>query len=210
MDLSYLWGVASGFIGTSALVAVALFLGKKWVEERIKNSIENEYATKLEAYKAELQMQNSLSLREMERTYQDLSKQREADRTIFQEFLQKFPPNGVIRFFGNELTGSSFSHQYFNDLDDFCVAWSDPTKEFLDPDLEEARKRLYQSMLDLRKFLAIKTFTLDSNRNGIQPELMEKNPEEFHKRVKMMHDLGTKTYEDYVEFVKLCRSKLNC
>jgi len=62
--LTVIVSLISALGGTSLLLAIAAFLGKKWFNVRIEEAVKHEYAKKLEEHKVQLQEQVNRSIQQ--------------------------------------------------------------------------------------------------------------------------------------------------
>lgn len=61
----YILSVVSSATVSGLLTAALVFLSKSWISQRIKNSIEHEYAEKLTGYQAQLKAENDAALEKL-------------------------------------------------------------------------------------------------------------------------------------------------
>lgn len=75
--------------------------------------------------------------------YPRLKKNQDRDRELFLKFKSQFPSNGkTAKFLRNHDIGGSFSTDVLDELDRFLEEWTNAEHEFIDQQLEIARKAL--------------------------------------------------------------------
>lgn len=136
--------------------------------------------------------------------------QAESDKRILRDVLEVVPSNGAIRFLRtNNFAGWSFEMKLISDIERFFHDRNGPDHEFLDPELEAARKRF---RLAGKAFLvAIATYTFPTSNPGRQsvPEDWEsEQPGRFDEAVREIHTAADELCEAYDYLVKLARKKL--
>jgi hypothetical protein len=114
----------------------------------------------------------------------------EHDIKLFDQFRSDLPSTGSISFINKQnMAGWSFELKKLKDLDKFYYEWNDPEHEFLDPELETLRNRLYQLVTEYQRELAANTFPTDTPGWQSVPEVWEdEQPERFDRAVKVLHD----------------------
>ncbi|MCS3902272.1 hypothetical protein J2T55_000268 [Methylohalomonas lacus] len=81
----------------------------------------------------------------------------EKDRELFNDFLDVFPSNGKSAFFLKEHDiGAPFPGDHTQELERFRYMWNNAEHEFLNNELEEAKKKLWEDLDDFLKELSKK------------------------------------------------------
>jgi len=201
-----------GMGGYALLLAVAVFLVKKWVGVRIEESVKHEYAKKLEEHKADLQEQVSAALSGMEHAYQESVDQKATDKALFARLIETLPTNGSISFITHWDVGAMlFNPKKLRQLRVFYLEWNDPEHEFLDADLEAKRRHLHRSVdRYLGKTEECFFSQPGSDLVGIPPEWQISKPELFQSTMDELNRLADDVASAHKDLLVAAREKLKC
>lgn len=134
---------------------------------------------------------------------------RDADRTLFEEFLKAIPSKGIISYIKTHDVRASFDNQDLEQIHAFCSDWNDPEHEFLDSKLENLKLDLYKNANNYWSSETTLMFTEREGRFSRIPRDWEwKMPDEFKKAVAEMGDLAKKLVDSHELFVRTARRKL--
>ncbi len=146
--------VISSVFGTTGLL---VFIGRTWVDARIKSDIDKVCKKELEAYRAQLSIETERSLSEIRRAYEDESNTIAADKTLFSEFVRLIPSNGMaINFLRNAHCGP-FDWSHFRPINKFLDDWIGPEFEFEDVELESLIVDFREKARKFQKCLSSRT-----------------------------------------------------
>lgn len=200
----------AGLGGTAFLIAVAIFLGKKWIGARIEKSIQHEYDRKLEEYKAQLRQQASEAVQQMQGELQDSFEQKTADKELFKKFLSILPSEGSISFLRTHDMGGAFRYSNLEQLSKFYHEWQGPEFEFLDLELKEKCEILHKNADEYIGFLSLKIFPVHGYGDlySVPRDWLEDRPDDFKKIVDKLHLLSDKLIESHEDFIRTARVKL--
>lgn len=137
--------------------------------------------------------------------------QAEADKKILRDLLKIVPSNGSIRFLrSNNFAGFSFNWKHLEDIEVFSYDRDGPEHEFLDQELEAARKKFRESCRTLLNALAVNTFCCSTNvrRSAIPDEWEIDDPKRFKKAVNEIHEAADAVCSTYDSLIRLARKKL--
>lgn len=199
--------------GTGALLVVATFLGKKWVETRVKSSVEHEYAKKLLEHKAKLQEQVNESIERLKAKSSDDANQREIDIAQFNRFMDVLPSSGSIEFLRTfNMAGFLLNRTQLDQIIRFYDGWDAPEYHFLDNEIDSKRILLHKSSGEYLNYMEMNTFPSHSHVgcNYVPPEWEIEQPDRFWEVVNTLHKLAGKIVEDHEDLVKSARQKLKC
>ncbi|MHB9027228.1 MAG: hypothetical protein ACYC9O_00515 [Candidatus Latescibacterota bacterium] len=199
--------------GTGSLIAVILFVGKKWLDTRIAGSIGHEYAKKLEEHKAQLQEQVSRSLQMMQADFQAAVDEKVADKILFAKLMDTLPSSGSIEFIDEyNMAGFAFKWERLDQLKSFLREWDRPENRFLNNEIDVKRECLYNIAREYISYLSLNTFCLDNNieYSSVPAEWELTNPELFHEVVDKLHRLAGQLVTAHQDLVKTARNKLKC
>jgi hypothetical protein len=136
--------------------------------------------------------------------------QAEADKKVLRDFVETVPSNGSLKFLRiNNFAGFSFDWKRLEDIETFIHDRNGPDHEFLDPELETARKKFRESSQAL--LFALATHTLPTNnqdRQAVPDEWEIEAPERFNRAVDEIHTAAEGVCTTYDELVRLARKKL--
>lgn len=129
----------------------------------------------------------------------------ENDKNIFDTIIKDLSNDGIIYFLRtNNFAGFSFRLSSLKELDEFYHSHTDdPSFEFLNPKLEEMRKKLMGDIDEFEGLIAINTFP--GTREDLQtvpPEWETKCPERFWDVVNKIHNAAKNICADYDMIVK--------
>ena len=200
--------------GTGILIAIAVFLGKKWLGSRIEQLVKHEYDKKLEEHKAELQAQVNRSVEEMKAEFQEAVDQTATDKTLFAKFLDTLPSSGSIEFLKTfDMGFGSFETEQLSQLKDFYYNWNKPEYEFLDSELEKKRRELrnvVQKYLDSYSKNTFLTYDIDQKRAYVLPEWKITQPENYRQAIEELNSLADEVVKAHTDLVRSARVKLKC
>ena len=135
---------------------------------------------------------------------------RESDRKLFDEFKKALPSKGSISFIDEQnMAGFSWPYSSLNQLDNFYHNWGDAEHEFIDPELEELRTKLYDLIGNYLGQIAVNTFPANSpGQQTVPPEWEESNPKHFFEVVRKLHETAGKIVQIHQELIRLGRKKM--
>lgn len=137
------------------------------------------------------------------------ARQQEHDARLFAQFLRALPSSGSIRFVRDfNMAGFSFASDKLNDFLHFLHDWDDPEHEFLDPELETARKTLSAHVEAYVLLLNTETFSLGGGMQTVPPEWEHEQPERFDRVVKGLHDGAQAIVDAHQELVRIGNRKV--
>ncbi len=214
MDWSaFLTALLTSIVGTGAMIALAIFLGKKWLVTRIAESVKHEYATKLEEHKADLQEQVHRSIQDMKAGFQEALDKKAVDKALFAKFFEVLPSSGCIELVATFSTsGGLFNRKSLEPLETFLREWGMPERQFLDPEIDQKRERLHT--ITGKYLLSIYENTSPVNSTpghcSVSPELKAREPDRFREVVSEIRDLEEQLVAAHRDLVETARRKLIC
>jgi len=159
-------------------------------------------------YKYLLHKKNEYTLEE--------SKERQAvDTKLFKRFLHDFPSNGhSIPFLRDHDLVNSFHEINLSEIDRFVENWDNVEHHFLDHELEEKRKELWEECLKFTNLLGTNSHDVKGGpRLTCIPDQYRgayDYPEHVCIILKNLNVKATKCYELHQGFVTFARQKLRC
>jgi hypothetical protein len=139
----------------------------------------------------------------------------EHDQALFAQFLRDLPTEPTVRVlkehdFGGLLSRASIQHLY-----DFTNSWHSIEKEFVDDELEQARRLLLVAASDLAEEIAGRTvptrggdyITVYSDNQ--RAESGGRRPPEVIEDARVLNLKASEFVPNYENFVRLCRKKLS-
>jgi hypothetical protein len=135
---------------------------------------------------------------------------REHDKALADELGQLLSSKGVIGFLDqNNMAGFAFHYDRFEPLRTFVYDWNKPEKEFLSPELEEAKMALWRKADAYFHLLATETFpTNNPDFHTVPPEWEYQQPERFWKVVKQFHALAGEIVDLHAAFTRTAKKVL--
>ena len=133
------------------------------------------------------------------------------DAAVFLWLKQVLPWEGSVSFARvNNFAGFSFLSAELADFDNFLYQCEDPTREFLDADLEGLRGQLTTDILSFVELIATNTWVVNESteRSSVPREWEYEQPERFNRVVSELHSLGNRIAECYSTIVRECRRRL--
>ena len=129
----------------------------------------------------------------------------ENDKAVYDTIQKELSYDGIIQFLRtNNFAGFAFHLSSLKELDDFYHSYIDnPNFEFLNPKLEEMRKKLMSDIDEFEGLIAVNTFP--GTRDDLQtvpPEWEIKCPERFWDVVKKIHNSAKSICADYDMIIK--------
>lgn len=129
------------------------------------------------------------------------------DAKLFGELDACLTPR-LMRFVSTHNMASSFNCHEFDLLIEFAESWEVVHREFEDADMEEARKKLLIAAKRCASAIALGTFDLGNDRQGVNPDLEERDPKELEEVVSKLHARLKDFEEAHTSMVRLARRKL--
>lgn len=129
----------------------------------------------------------------------------ENDKKIYDTIIKNLSNDGIIYFLRtNNFAGFSFRLSSLEELDDFYHSYNDdPSFEFLNPKLEEMRKKLMGDIDEFEGLIAVNTFSgIRDDLQTVPPEWETKCPERFWEVVNKIHSAAKNICSDYDTIVK--------
>lgn len=134
------------------------------------------------------------------------------DRDLFASFQASLPFDPTIKLLRDHDFSTDYQAKWLSPLNRFVETWDDPNLEFLEPELESAKRKLFKQAEHLAMLIAIETIPNDRNegwrtvypvnqRGGERPQHVRESAERANA--------GAKSFVPvYEEFVRLARKKL--
>ena len=129
------------------------------------------------------------------------------------KFLVTLPTEPTIRLLRDQNFGDAIHKKSIDPLFNFAHVWESVEKEFLDPELEGAKKALHAAADKLTQEISGRTVPVrmegfisvfsDQQRSSGQPR-----PHEVLEDARVLNDLASSFVPLYDEFVRKCRSRL--
>lgn len=134
--------------------------------------------------------------------YPRLKSNAERDRALFLKLKDQFPSNGkTAKFLQQHDFGASYSPDSTDDLDRFLSEWSNAEHEFINRNIEQARKVLLLIGHEFRQKLSI---AVEMNRRGwyeIGMHEPETRPEMFQLQ-SQLNDLASRVYKAHQNIMR--------
>ena len=136
----------------------------------------------------------------------------QADVDLFEEFQRELPYDPTILTIQDHDFGGSYRTSYLEPLFSFVATWADVRKEFVDPEIEAEKKKLYAVAKKLA--MEIARHTTPEGREGIFtsvfPERLRGGPRPEHvlESARILNDLARQFMPVYEDFVRYTRAKL--
>ncbi|KQT60571.1 MULTISPECIES: hypothetical protein [unclassified Aureimonas] len=136
---------------------------------------------------------------------------REHDDALAEKLLALLPSNGVIRFVDeNNMAGFLFRLDRFEPLRTFVYDWNNAEHEFLHPELELAKRSLWQKVDAYVGLLNAKTYPSRSNSEwfSVPGEWELDHPQMFRQVVEEFHSLAGEIVALHAEFIRTSKRVL--
>jgi hypothetical protein len=137
----------------------------------------------------------------------------EIDRALFVKFLQCLPSNGSVEFVNNHSFGNSFNFDNFNQLFEFYHTWNNAEYEFINPNLENLKKALFDKIAEFVDFSSLYTYGQRSGLYLAIPDAYladEMNlPQHVHETIQALNKLGREVYEMHQNLVREAKKELS-
>lgn len=132
------------------------------------------------------------------------------DKELFEQFEDLLSNNDYIRFYKEHDFIASFDRGYWLPLMEIVEVWDNAAHQFIDEEMERARKRMYKASYDLGTTIAKNTVP---NRYGkISVIADEYNglsiPDQFKEEAKEINALVPAFVEEHDKFIRLGHKKL--
>lgn len=135
------------------------------------------------------------------------------DTALFNEFLQVLPYDPAIRMLRDQDFSDSFDKRSLRQLFDFAWLWESVEKEFIDQELEAARKLLHEAATAFRQEVAGRTVPIRVDGFvSVESDNLRRDGHPRHPDVvedgRILNELADPLAAQYESFVRLCKSKL--
>lgn len=144
------------------------------------------------------------------------AKEREVvDRALFNRFLKEFPSNSrSVALLKEHDFGNSYHDNNTDEIDRFVETWNTAETQFLDPELEIARKELHQKVREFAYKLAQSSGYINVGPMlSAVPDIYRGAldwPDHVDVRIKELNEKSSECYQLHQQFVMLGRRKLKC
>ncbi|WP_043509299.1 hypothetical protein [Acidiphilium cryptum] len=118
---------------------------------------------------------------------------REHDQKLFDELSSLLSSNGVIGFIDHHnMAGFSFPDAKLDPLREFYCEWNKPEREFLTPEIETAKLKLWVKADEYLEVIAAETFPTEKNvdRRWVPQDWEITQPKRFRRVVNQLHALA--------------------
>lgn len=154
-------------------------------------------------------LQESVSVKELAK------KSNEADKKLFDKFLEELPSNSAsIKLLKEHDFGNSFFGDHTNEIENFVNKWNVSELQFLDSELEEKKMDLWQNCHKFLLKLAESSGPIGNGpRFSVIPDHCRGDwdlPEFVNERVRELNKNATICHNLHQEMVALCKQKLKC
>jgi hypothetical protein len=136
---------------------------------------------------------------------------REHDAALFERLSQLLASKGVIRFLDQQnMAGFSFVDSALDPLREFYYNWNTPDREFITPEIEAVRKKMWAKVDDYLEVIAMETDSTGPSltRRWVPQDLEITDSERFHQIVKRLHTLAREIVALHRELIRTARSHL--
>lgn len=135
------------------------------------------------------------------------------DLTLFRQLQSELPYSPTVKLLAEQDFGGSFSKTAIQPLYDFYETWSQPDKEFLDAELQEALTGLYAAVKTMSTHLVQKTVPVGTGSHFVSvysdnQRAMGPRPPKVLEDAKILNEEATKFVPIYSDFIRLCKRKL--
>lgn len=138
------------------------------------------------------------------------------DKSLFQQFQEEVAAAPTLRLFKVPDFEDSFRREDLRPLNTFVAEWGGVEKEFVDPKIEEEKKKLYKMAEELASEIALLTVPVgDGTRSSVYSDARrrlqgvdERLPEDVIEEARRLNTLATPFANAYESFVRLCRERL--
>ena len=127
------------------------------------------------------------------------------DRALLAAFLRDFPDDGPLGYFAGRTSANPFHQARFFALEEAAQRWSSVEREFLNQNLEAAKSRLISGIGTFIHYVAMHTFPVGKDLNGISPDWSESDQLET---IEHIASAAQALFEQYQQFVRLSRRVL--
>jgi hypothetical protein len=136
------------------------------------------------------------------------------DKALFEKFLAEFPSSSSsIHMLKTHDWGSAFNMKNLKELEEFVADWNTLEREFLNEELEDKRKKLWQACAQFDYKLSLGAYNLHSEIYSCIPDQYRGTddwPEHVDDKLKELNDLADQCWDHYRAFVQFGRRQLNC
>jgi hypothetical protein len=127
------------------------------------------------------------------------------DRLTLEAFLKDLPEDGPIGYFANRTCANPFDITHLYALEEAAVRCSAANREFLNPALESAKRRLLDNTAEFISFVAKNTFYINEHLHGISEYWSH---DRQRQAIEQIDATAQALLTQYQEFVRLARRVL--
>jgi hypothetical protein len=132
----------------------------------------------------------------------------EADKKILRDILEKVPSNGSIRFLRMKNFGHSFDWKQLENIEFFLSRRVGPEHEFLDSELETARRKFHKECQAFMGVLSLNVYRTEKGFYSVPNEWKWEYPKRLKDTVNEINTAAEDVCIAYNELVRLARKKL--
>ena len=138
----------------------------------------------------------------------------EVDEVLFKDFLEVFPSGSRSAYLlETHDFGNSFSIESLKDIDKFVDEWNCPEKSFINPELEDIRKELWNKSHEFSWLIAKKSAPTQGGFQSVVPDRVKSDwdwPERVDNDVKAVNEMASEVFLLHQGFIKSMREALKC
>ena len=137
------------------------------------------------------------------------STSRDQDAISYRWLIGLLPFDGVMSYVESKDFGSPFQLSRLEPLDEFAEKARDPSREFLDADLEGMRGKLIEAIGEFRYYMSTHTWPMSGSKyQAIPREWEDDQPKRFVETIDKLNDLSRAVAVAYKELVREARRRL--
>jgi hypothetical protein len=137
------------------------------------------------------------------------STSKDQDVTSYHWLVALLPFDGVMSYVQSRDFGAPFQLSNLEPLDQFAEKAQDPSREFIDADLEGMRRELISAIAEFRYYMFTHTWPMrGSEYQAIPREWEDDQPDRFAKTIDKLNDLSRAVATAYTELVREARRRL--
>lgn len=134
------------------------------------------------------------------------------DEALFKEFLEIFPSGSRSAYLlESHDFGNTFSLESLKDIDKFVDEWNCPEKNFINPELEAIRKKLWNKCHEFSWLIAKKSAPTHGGFQSVVPDRVRGDwdwPEWVDNDVKSVNEMASEVFSLHQDFIKSMREAL--
>jgi hypothetical protein len=125
-----------------------------------------------------------------------------ADMRLLESFISEWRDGGPLEYFATRTAANAFAHAQLFALEELVTAWDPADREFLNPSVEAARRKLLANIARFVNYVAMHTFPLGDKSGEVSREWSQERQRETIEHIDKTAQELSRQYKDFVRLAR--------